>query len=45
VGYGPAFRGHDRTVVRLGFTPEGQHLLSGSLDGGFRVWGLAAYGR
>jgi WD40 repeat protein/energy-coupling factor transporter ATP-binding protein EcfA2 len=35
-------RGHDYAVRDFTFTPDSQHLISGSLDGTARLWHLAA---
>src|SRR5262249_39424353 len=38
-----SWRGHDDSVVSLGFAPSGRWLLSASWDASIRLWTLPAY--
>ncbi|MGK7900628.1 MAG: P-loop NTPase fold protein [Hormoscilla sp.] len=37
---GEPFRGHDRTVLSVGFSPSGEEIVSGGFDGTVRLWSL-----
>ncbi|MEM6599732.1 MAG: hypothetical protein AAF635_16475, partial [Cyanobacteria bacterium P01_C01_bin.69] len=35
---GPPFRGHDRQVWSIAFSPDGDRIVSSSFDGTLRLW-------
>ena len=35
-------RGHEGEVLNLSFSPDGEYLASGSVDGTVRIWSISA---
>jgi WD40 repeat protein len=39
------FKGHSSAVLSVAFSPDGQHILSGSIDYSLRLWNAASTDR